>query len=518
MVRVKAVDRMRPPRKELVSMSSDRSRGISRRALLRALAGVSTVAAGAPLLAACSQPAASPTTAPASQATPPAPTTAAATTAPAAATKPAAATTAPVATSAAATAAPKTAGQPAEIRWRTYSGNGDPGKTLAPKIVEQFQALNPQIKVTHEAFGVPDWMRLFVTDVAAGTPPDVIQEATEYFDKHAVTGVLLKLDDYIKAERYDLEGFQKIGLDMCRSKKDGALYALPEGLVPNLVWYNVDLFQEAGIKEPPEDGNWTFDDMLNAAKAITKRDNRGVASQWGIHLYRTAMPFAWYDINSAFGGESVDAKWSKTLIHEGGAREGTKWIFDLYAEHKVAPTPDDQQGIGTNPFFVGKAGMFYNYLYALDTLLTYPKLNFRGVPAPKGKAGNKSNLRPWYHSVAQLTKSPDAAAKFLMWFMSPDGLSIWSPVTITSRPAVNKSTWEQLPPAAVKRPQLAEIGQKFGYAAVYGPGHGDWFGAMGAELEKAYTGQASFDQAIEAAAKAGDKVIQENNEAAGLKP
>jgi hypothetical protein len=33
---------------------------------------------------------------------------------------------------------------------------------------------------------------------------------------------------------------------------------------------------------------------------------------------------------------------------------------------------------------------------------------------------------------------------------------------------------------------------------------------MGAELEKAYTGQVSFDEAVVAASKAGDKVLQEN--------
>src|SRR5690242_6673131 len=134
------------------------SRVLSRRRLL----GVALAGAGLSAIAACQgQPAPTPTGA----------------SKPAEAPKPAAEApkpTAPAAqgapTAAAPAAAPKPAGTaPVTIRWRTYSGNLEPGKSLAPRVVEAFQKTRPNVTVTHEAFGVPDWMRLFVTDVAAGT-------------------------------------------------------------------------------------------------------------------------------------------------------------------------------------------------------------------------------------------------------------------------------------------------------------------------------------------------------------
>src|SRR5437867_11630801 len=179
-------------------------------------------------------------------------------------------------------AEPKPAAKgPVTIRWRTYSGNLEPGKSLAPKVVEAFQKTRPNVTVSHEAFGVPDWMRLFVTDVAAGTPPDVVQNATEYFDKQAATGLLLRLDDHVRAANYDIAGFHTDALKMCRGRKDNGLYALPEGLNPNLCFINKDIFADAKV-EIPDDTKWTFEDQINLAKQLTKRDSRGVATQWGL--------------------------------------------------------------------------------------------------------------------------------------------------------------------------------------------------------------------------------------------
>ena len=96
-------------------------------------------------------------------------------------------------------------------------------------------------------------------------------------------------------------------------------------------------------------------------------------------------------------------------------------------------------------------------------------------------------------------------------------LTIWAPVTYSSRPDVVQTVWEKLPPADINRPHVSGIADKLGYAAVYGPGHGDWATAMGAEMEKAWAGKASFDEGLAAAVKAGDKVLEDNNRELGLK-
>jgi ABC-type glycerol-3-phosphate transport system substrate-binding protein len=487
-------------------------RNLSRRRLI----GVALGGVGLSAIAACQgQPAQPPT--PASAAPKPAD----AAPKPAEPTKPADAAkpTSPAAEAKAATPAaePKPAVKgPVTIRWRTYSGNAEPGKGLAPKVVEAFQKTRPNVTVAHEAFGVPDWMRLFVTDVAAGTPPDVVQNATEYFDKQAATGMLLRLDDHIRAANYDIAGFHKDALKMCRGRKDNGLYALPEGLNPNLCFINKDIFADAKV-EIPDDTKWTFDDQINLAKQLTKRDSRGVATQWGLYFYRTAMPFTPYDIVTSFGGKSVDDGWTKTLIGEGQARDAMKWIFDVWSTHKVAPTPDDLTGLGAHPFFIGKAAMFMNYSYHIDSILAQATFKLQINALPKGPAQQVSNLRPWYHTVAAATKLPEEASAFLMYLTSKEGLTLWAPVTYSSRPDVVKSVWEKLPPADINRPHVSGIADKLGYAAVYGPGHGDWATAMGAEMEKAWAGKASFDEGLGAAVKAGDKVLEDNNRELGLK-
>ncbi len=73
-------------------------------------------------------------------------------------------------------------------------------------------------------------------------------------------GALADLSDMISADApyypRALEAFQQ----------DGKQYALPESFSTVLLFYNKDLFDQAGIDYPTAD--WTWDDAMTAAKAI----------------------------------------------------------------------------------------------------------------------------------------------------------------------------------------------------------------------------------------------------------
>ena len=67
-------------------------------------------------------------------------------------------------------------------------GTGDSGEGLTPhfKIIEMFEAENPDIQVQLEPVGSGDYYARILTQIAAGDPPDLLQIGDD-----AVPGILM---------------------------------------------------------------------------------------------------------------------------------------------------------------------------------------------------------------------------------------------------------------------------------------------------------------------------------------
>ena len=50
---------------------------------------------------------------------------------------------------------------------------------------------------------------------------------------------------------------------------DGSTYGIPVGFTTHCLFYNKDIFDEAGVEYPTED--WTWDDLQEAARRSLKR-------------------------------------------------------------------------------------------------------------------------------------------------------------------------------------------------------------------------------------------------------
>ena len=95
-----------------------------------------------------------------------------------------------------------------------------------------------------------------------------------------VQGALLRLDQFIRRDRYDLTDFWPGCLE--RSTWRGDLYALHTHADTQLVFYNQDLFSAAGVSAPPSD--WTWQDLLDRARELTRR--QGAKPVYGFALSR----------------------------------------------------------------------------------------------------------------------------------------------------------------------------------------------------------------------------------------
>lgn len=117
--------------------------------------------------------------------------------------------------------------------------------------------------------------------MAAGQAPDVFYTNNAVRDRLAAEGRLLDLRPY--AEKDPLWARLRPEVKAAAVSADGGIYSLGNYTMTCGVYYNRAAFAEAGLKPP--DANWTWSDLVAAAKALTKDDNGdGKPERYGIFI------------------------------------------------------------------------------------------------------------------------------------------------------------------------------------------------------------------------------------------
>lgn len=312
----------------------------TRRSLLRA----SLLLAATPILAACGGAAATTAT------TAPKPAGAAPTTAPAA--KPAAPTK-PAATAPAPTPVPTTkpaAGEKAKI---TFLGNHAlaPGKAVE-EAVKTFGQANPSIEV--QWVNVPEgYAQKLQTLVAGGQPPDMFRLGGPEFASYVYRGFMRPLDEYMKRDNFDREDFYPVAFS--QYQWDGKQFGLSSDVGNRMIFYNVNLWQEAKLAAPRADmaaEGWTFDDFAKAAAALTKRSGERITQFGFVNI------LDWMTWPLANGGFLWNEETTESMLHRPEALEVFQFLQDLMFKHKVAQTKEMAAELApAQAFLTGKSGM-----------------------------------------------------------------------------------------------------------------------------------------------------------------
>jgi len=145
------------------------------------------------------------------------------------------------------------------IRYFTFSAAPDHLEDL-DTIITAFETENPSINVEVETAAFADYFTLLQAGVASGDAPDVFELNYENFVTYAANDTLLDLSSILDADApfypRALQAFQYEGQQM----------ALPATFSTVLLFYNSDLFDQAGLDYPTAD--WTWDDAIAAAQTI----------------------------------------------------------------------------------------------------------------------------------------------------------------------------------------------------------------------------------------------------------
>lgn len=250
--------------------------------------------------------------------------------------------------------------------------------------IHDWQEQNPEIKVVFEHTPYTGYDSKVLTRIAGGAAPDIVATEVDYFVTFATKNVLEDLTPYAERDsaEFPKEVFFKTILD--RFSYEGKLLAIPRDVAPfACVFYNKDLFDQMNIPYPADD--WTWDDMLQKARALTKKDANGRVTQYGFYGW------AWQNFIYGNGGALVDdvRKPTKTMIDDPRSVQGLQFYADLSNLYGVMPssTALNNLGMGVDLMFSsGRLAMFLSGIWETPGLRRY-KFNWDVAMFPKNSKG-----------------------------------------------------------------------------------------------------------------------------------
>ncbi len=239
-------------------------------------------------------------------------------------------------------------------------------------LVREFEAQNPGITVEVEQLTWQSGLEKIQAAVASGTQPDLCELGSEWVLRFGYEGVL---DDLTAVHAEIADSF--IMWESARWK--GRVFGLPWVQGSRALFYNVDLFDRAGLDpdRPPE----TWDELIDAARRIGGLP--GGVSGFGLNmgeryiLYKKFMAFAWGN-----GGGILDA--DGRVIFDSPENVEALEFYRRLAAHSLR----EKQEVLDHHFKSGRLGMQISGAWNLKNYpIEAPGLNYRVALVPKPSHG-----------------------------------------------------------------------------------------------------------------------------------
>ena len=254
-----------------------------------------------------------------------------------------------------------------------------------------------------------DFFDQLKTGYASKTEPDVFFMDIYQFGNFADAGLLLDLNQYVSSEH--MNKFNQNLLSMFQY--DGGTYGIPKDYNTLGLFYNKDMFDEAGVEYPTND--WTWDDFINACEKLkTYYEPQG---KYALVLQNELARFQ--PILEIFGADLTYDEKGYPVVNTPEVEEGLKQWKMLF-EKGYATTPKDLGRDWDGDSFDGQDAAMTIDGNWMNTFMdsTGNNVNYGVVdlPSNNGKEANMYFTVAWAASAN--TDKPEEAAQFIEWVTS----------------------------------------------------------------------------------------------------
>ncbi|GAA1488068.1 ABC transporter substrate-binding protein [Brachybacterium sacelli] len=294
------------------------------------------------------------------------------------------------------------------ITLRMTMWSSDPGQlAVFDEIADEFTADHDAVTIIEfESLTLDQLDMVLTTGMTADDAPDLtwlpVESSLEYMD----AGALLDARPVLSSTAgYDLDDLVP---DLQEPWRRGdAQYGVPFSTGPFIMYFNKDLYAEAGVKSPAEllaEDDWTWEAFRQTSKQLTEATGLPgyVVNDFEFQNWTRLLP-----IMNAYDASPWDEDATRCTADSPEMREALGVFHTMVFEDGSSPVPGQQVD-----FWGGQAGATSAFLGA-SSLLEGATFDWDIVPTPGGPAGDVQAVGQSAIVALAAGKNHDAALEFL---------------------------------------------------------------------------------------------------------
>lgn len=333
--------------------------------------------------------------------------------------------------------------------WRVWDGPDD-----FKEILNKYKEIHPFVTINYRKLRYDEYEKELLNAMAEDRAPDIFSIHNTWMEKYKTKITPLPSEITMAyASKASADGKTKIEI---KNKKSLALvdlknqfietvydnvvlldgeeknlqekiFGLPLAVDSLAMYYNRDLFNNAGIPNPPRYWNREFQQNV---KKLTKQDRKGEIIQSGVSFGGSSNIERYSDILSVLmmqnGTVMMDEK-AVVRFHEipsylskdrNPGQEALRFYTDFSNPGKEVYCWNEQLDNSLDLFIQGKLAMFFGYAYHLPTIKARaPKLNFSITTLPQiensSQSVNFANF--WVEVVSKKSEHSEEAWDFVQF-------------------------------------------------------------------------------------------------------
>jgi multiple sugar transport system substrate-binding protein len=394
--------------------------------------------------------------------------------------------------------------------------------------IDAFQQEEPGIQVTW--LHTPDnYGEKFLANIAAGNPPDTAFIGSDIYRTFIRDGVLMDITDQLQAdELVGADGYFIEPQESERCTQDGKWYGIGSCWVAPHIYYNADIFAEAGIEPPSNDpaAAWGWDQFVEVAKQLTVDVNGNHPGDSGfdpdnVDRYGVHWPTWWVPLHAVIASNDglwIDPETGLLTIDQPEATQAIQALADLVLVHGVMPQATAMEALGmTNTQMLenGKLAMAVDGSWALAWM---HKINATlGTAALPGLKHTATNMQAHLHSALAASEHPQEAWRWVRFLSTPFyqtqfcKIGLWLPSQTALMTEEGLNTWitEGVHPDGYTK-IATDFVTEYGHVLYQPVGWNEASAVITPALDAVWIGDQTAEEAMAAAVPDANEILQKN--------
>jgi len=332
--------------------------------------------------------------------------------------------------------------------WRVFDG-----PDAFSEIIAKYNALHPFVKINYTKLRYDEFEEKLIEAFATDRGPDIFSIHNTWIRKYQDTGLIAPMPPQItmaypvekgnlkkevipelrttksitlkelKSKYFDAV-YDDVVIATDKSKAEGRIYGMPLFIDTLAMYYNRDLFNNAGITTPSDYWNREFQQNV---KKLTKQNNKGQIIQSGVALGGAYNIERNSDILSVLMMQNGTKMMNNGLVmfnqkseekNYNPGSDALRFYIDFANPAKEIYSWNETLENSMDLFVQNKLAMMFGYAYMLpDIRSRAPKLNFgvAKLPQIEGNTQVVNFANYWVEVVSSKSKNTDTAWDFVQF-------------------------------------------------------------------------------------------------------